>query len=344
MVEDILIYDVQSGETLDTIGQKVGMTGDQLKEFHNANCEKMDKLWFNNLVGVRQIIIPKEYKNPEEVRKEKAKELPPASVTRDFYAKKYNIKESFSGLTENTFELEYSVDVNFRNKENNLPEEIAEVRCYDFKKNDNTPDDKMSSVALACMESIYPIAFLVPMQGKISGIYLFEDLKKRFDNKRPDLEDFYVGEVYQKYLNKFNQSLSNEEFTVKQLSSTLLYQLLFPKMEWFHKTGNWTEAFYLIQNSFKIKCEMSAEYDHTDSEMVQTFIRGNISDPLSLQELLRGVRFDKEPEEPADGEIDFRYTTNKFTKKMTEAEVSLVLKTDNELYSKQILKLTQNAQ
>ena len=63
MDENILIYEVKSGDTLDKISVKIGMTGDQLKDFHNSHCEKMEKLWFNNLVGVRQIIIPKQYKS-----------------------------------------------------------------------------------------------------------------------------------------------------------------------------------------------------------------------------------------------------------------------------------------
>ena len=98
MEENILIYDVKSGDTLDKIGHEIGMSGDQLKDFHNDHCEKMERLWFNNLVGVRQIIIPKEYKNPEQIRQEKEKELPPSSFTREFYSAVYTVEESFSDL------------------------------------------------------------------------------------------------------------------------------------------------------------------------------------------------------------------------------------------------------
>jgi len=344
MEENILIYNVKSGDTLDKIGTGIGMTGDQLRDFHNSQCEKMDKLWFNNLVGVKQIIIPKSYKSNVDVWRDQQKELPPATVTRDFYADAYSVSETFFQVSENDIEIDYKVSVSFRNKyETNSPDEVADVKCSDFTKSGEDPDDKMSSISIASMASIYPISFTVPYQGGITGIFDFSQLKKRFENKKPDLEDFFVGDVYQKYLNKFSQSLGREDFTLKQLASTLLYQLLFPKMEWFHKTGNWKEGFYLIQNSFKINCAMSAEYDHTDSETAKTFIKGNISDRLSLQELLRGVRFETDPEVPAEGEIQFRYITSKTTKKMSEAEVSLILKTDDKVYIKQTLKLTQDA-
>lgn len=343
MDENILIYDVKSGDTLEIIGDKIGMTGEQLMDFHNNHCERMEKLWFNNLVGVKQIIVPKEYKSPEKLREEREKELPPSSVTRDLYANSYSVKETFSYVSGDDLELDYKIDVSFKSKkETNSPDEVVDVRCHDFTKNGIRPDDKMSAISLACMESIYPISFIIPFQGKISGIYEFEKSQKTFEAKRPDLEDFFVGEVYRSFLDKFHQSLGNQDHVLKQFSSTLLYQLLFPKMEWFHKTSNWTERFYFLQNSFSLNCFMHAEYDHQSTEIVETLLKGKIKDTFSLQEILRGISFDEEPEELADGEIELRYITDKKTKKMLEAEASVTFRNADELYRKQTLKLTQD--
>jgi hypothetical protein len=343
MDENILIYEVKSGDTLDKIGDKIGMTGDQLKDFHNTHCERMEKLWFNNLVGVRQIIIPKDYKDPEELIKQKEKELPPSSVTRDFYAESYIVKEIFSNPGEKDLELEYKADVKFRKREEaNIPDLIADVKVYDFKKENAAPDDKMSAISLACMESIYPISFIIPFQGRISGIFEFENLKKRFENKRPELEEFFTGEVYKAYFDKFLSSLEKKDYVLKQFSSSLLYQLLFPKMEWFHRKNNWAEEFYFLQNSFLLKCSMRAEYDHKGTEIVETFLQGNLKETFSLQEILRGIAFDAESEKQADGEIELRYITDKKTKKMLQAEASVTFRNDNELYRKQTLKLTHN--
>ncbi len=343
MEGNILIYDVKSGDTLDKIGNAIGMTGDQLMDFHNSQCERMEKLWFNNLAGVKQIIIPKSYKSDEDIWKEKQKQLPPASIMRDFYAKSYFVNETFSGTSGKDVELDYKIAVVLRNKqETNISEEVVEVKCFDFKKNGETPDDKMSSISLACMESIDSIPFTVPFQGSISGIFEFQKLKKRFDKKRFALDDYYIGEIYQKYLDKFRKNLESEDYLLKQFSSTLLYQLLFPKMEWYHKTKNWTEEFYMFQNSFKIKCDMSASYNHDSTEIIETILKGSIRDNISLQEILRGNRFSEISEETVDGEIELNYLTDKKTKKMLQAKVSVIFWNDNELYRKQTLKLTQN--
>lgn len=190
------------------------------------------------------------------------------------------------------------------------------------------------------MESIYPIPFIVPFQGKISGIFEFEKLIQRFQKKRSDLETFFIGEVYKVYLDKFERNLGNLDYILKHFSSTLLYQLLFPKMEWFHKNGNWPEDFCFIQNSFPVKCRMNAEYHHTGSETAETLLKGYIEEPISIREILRGVRFTENPEEQAEGEIEFLYRTDKKTKKMLQAEACVILNNEGKLYRKQTLKLT----
>lgn len=343
MNDNILLYDIQSGDSLEKIGDKIGMTSEELKDFHNSHCDKMDRLWFNNLFGIRQIIIPKQYKNPEQVKAERGKELPPASITRDFYANTYSVKESFSGLIQKGFEIEYQVDIRFRDKkENHLPFEIVDVRTYHFLKNDSAPDDKMSSISSACMESIYPISFTIPVQGRISGFFEFESLKKKFNEKRKDLEEFFIGDVYKAYLNRFSENLEKQDYVFKLLSSSLLYQLLFPRMDWFHKTHSWTEQFYFLPNSIFLKCSMSANYNHEGTEIVETQLKGRIKDLFSLQEILRGHSFDDQPDDLVDGEIELLYKTDKKTKKMLEAEASLTFKKDQEIFRKQTLKLTQN--
>lgn len=342
MEENILIYDVKSGDTLDIIGREIGMSADQLKDFHNTHCQKMERLWFNNLVGVKQIIIPKDYKNPEQLRQENSRELPPSSVTREFYSTGYTVKESFSNLSKNPLNLEYKVDISFRRKQDtNIPDEVLDLRCYDFKRNGTIPDDKMSTIALACMESIYPISLIIPIQGRMVDIYNFDELVKRFERKRPELEAFFTGDVYNIYLDKFWFSIQNKNNLLKQLSSSLLYQTLFPRMEWFHKTDNWTEEFYLSPNSFPVKCLMSAEYDHKGTEIVQTLLLGDIKDAFSLQMILSGKTLDHDSENIADGQVAFRYMTDKKTKTLNHADAMIKILNNNEIYTQQILKLTR---
>lgn len=343
MDDNILLYDIQAGETLEIIGHKFGMTSDELKDFHNAHCNKMDRLWFTNLTGVNNIIVPKSYKNPEQIKAERTKELPSSSVSSDFYADTYLVEESYSGILLNSFQLAYKIQISFRNKkEYDDPFEIADIYTYDFLKNGSNPDDKMSSIALACMESIFPISFTIPIHGRISGFYEFENLKKRFEEKRGDLEEFFVGDVYRAYLNKFSVNLIKKDYVLNLLSSSLLYQILFPKMDWFHRTEHWTEQFYFLSNSMLLKCAMFATYNHAEKDFVETRLKGVLKELFSLQEILRRQPFDDRCQELEDAEINLLYKTDKKTKKMIEAEASIIFRKDSEIFREQTLKLTQN--
>lgn len=343
MDENILLYQVRPGDTLDKIAGTIGMTGNQLKDFHNTYCGKMERLWFNNLSGVRQVIIPKEYKSLEQISKEKEKELPPSRVIREFYAMGYTVEESFSDRSGIPLEIEYKIDVSFREEQKiHGPYEIIDIKCYDFKKNGAIPDDKMSTIALACMDAIYPISLVISSQGKISDIYNFEELSKRFERKRLELEEFFIGKVYHIYLKKFWQNLQHKNSFIKKLSSSLFYQTLFPHMEWFHKASNWTQECYLSQNSFPVKCSMNAAYNHEDPEFVQTLLLGRINDTFSLQEILRGKSIEGSSQNLADGQVAFRYITDKKTKTLNHADASVKFINDDELYRQQTLKLSRN--
>ncbi|MNY49378.1 hypothetical protein D3C86_1847950 [compost metagenome] len=91
-----------------------------------------------------------------------------------------------------------------------------------------------------------------------------------------------------------------------------------------------------------INCSTSARYNHEDENIVVTKLKGLIKDLFSLQDILRGKSFDNYSQELADGEINLLYKTDKKTKKMLEAEASIIFRKDSEIVREQTLKLLQN--
>lgn len=342
MTDLLTIYDVKPSDTLEKIGSGIGMTANEVRDFHNANCEQQGLMYFNSLVGIQKIILPKNHKSAAQIKKENSAVLPARLLSPDFYAETYEVVESYESDFENKLEINYTLDIKLTKiEENHVENFVASVHCYDFKKNGEKPDDKMSELSIACAESIAPIKFIISNEGKISGIFEFEKLLKTFEEKRKDLEDFYIGEVSKKYMDKFAESLSNKEHFEKQLRSTLLYQVLFPQMAWFHKYDAWKDEFYLVKNSFPLNCICKAEFIHLDEEQIQTDIKGEIEDRVSLQELLKGRRFEEEPEEPVVGVVEIKYTTQKQTKQLIAAEAGTALLREGEVYRKQKIKLSQ---
>lgn len=336
----ISTYQVKKGDTLESVSEKLGISAEALKRYHNTYCE-LKNLIGNDLKDIQEILIPPKEKISEykETQKniELSNNLPSIYLTKGFYASSYDVTERFEQLDKEDLEINYSTSVALRE----TPDKgfIAETKTSEFMKNGESPDDKISMLSLACIESISPISFLIPAQGKIKGLHDHKSIIKKFESKRVDLEDFFVGEVAISYFDKFHASLTNEVFLLKRFSSTLLYQVLFPEMDWFRRKKDWEDNFYFISNSFSLKCEFEIEYNYDNTDTVETIIHGNSIDDCSLQELIKGNRFEEIREEKVSGKIQIKYTTDKITKQLLRADAEVTLWHEDEMYSKHILTL-----
>lgn len=341
MNENILIYEVRPGDTLGKVAAAIGITADRLKDFHNLHCGTADKLWLDNLAGIRQILIPDPSGNPEASQNQNG--FTSICSTRDLFNGSYSVAETFSGSSGSDLEIGYRIDIrNHESWEGSSGTFLSEVCCFDFTKNGAGPDDKMSEVSLACMESIFPITLIISGQGKISGISEPEKLKQRFESKRPDLEDFFTGEVYKAYLDRFRDHLEHKDHLPEQFASTLLCQLVFPEIRWFRQSNEWTGALYFLRNSFPVQCRMIAEYNQPENGTAGMAVKGSAAEPFSLRELLLGTRFTGAEGREASGEMEFRYLIDTTTHKMLQAEASIMVSDAGILYRKHNLKIRQD--
>ena len=342
-MEDLFtIYDVKPDDTLTKIGQKIGMSEDEVRDFHNHNCERNGLMWFNGLLGVQKLVLPKNFKSAAQIKKENSAAVPSKFLSPAFYADTYQVVESYESDFEKKVDITYTLDIQLKElEENQIKKWVASVQSHDFKKNGQKPDDKMSELSIACAESIAPIKLNISTEGKISGVFEFEKLLSTFEEKRKDLENFFIGEVSTKYMDKFAGSLSNQKYFEKQINSTLLYQLLFPEMAWFHRESEWKETFHPVKNSFSTQCSFNIIFNHLNDQEIETDIKGEIQDKVSLQELLRGKKLNEEPEEAVVGVLELKYTTDKVSKQMLKAEAGIALFHEGELYRKQKIVLSK---
>lgn len=338
MKENTILYQVKSGDTIKSISGRLGMTEAELKNFHNTNCGKQNQIWFDNLLAIDVLVLPTNFETAETVEKKKAKELPTA-ISEAFFYPEYRVEEIFENSDRNVLKIEYDLLLEF--KTDKTHESTINIDRKNFSNNGIKPDDKMSEISIKCMESIAPIPFVFS-SGKIVDFQNHEELVQTFKTERKNLEDFYVGEVYKNYLNLFENNISDQKYFLEQLKSTLLFQVLFPKIKWFQKKESWTETFYLRQNSFPLHLNCMAEYHHENADFVETVITAKVDENVSLQEFLRGIKLDETPEEPIVGELTLRYQTHKIKHTLESAEAVITLWHDDELYQKQSLTLTKS--
>ena len=331
-MSEFFTYKIRKGDTLSSLSLRTGISPEELKIFHNGNCGKMDKIWLDNLLGVDYILLPLNYISKEEKEKNKRRELPSMYLEKNFYSNLYHITETIEKSDQEKMVINYAVSLDF--VDSNTSNYLLQISHHSFKKEGVKPDDKMSSLALACMENTFPIKFFLNQEGVILEIHEHDKIVANFKNKRPEIETFFIGDISKAYLDNYEEKISDAQFFLRQFLSTLLYQTLFPKFSWFYKNKAWNEKFSLINNSFPLECVLEAEFNHENEEFVNTIITGNVVEQCSLLELLKGIRFDEEPDEPIVGRIVLDYSTDKITKSLISANATITLWNEEDLYFK----------
>lgn len=328
------VREVQSEDTLLSIATSVGMSTEHLIDFHNLHCEKVGLIWLNSLVGRDKILIPKNYKSPEQILSERKDALPKPVFSQKFYADSYQVQETF----DNDLVIAYQVELKSEKEKNTL-----QLSKSNFKKNNISPDDKMSDIALACSQIMEPVLLKFNNEGLPNEIENHKQLKNDFEKQRTELEGIYSGEVYKAYLDEFENKIVNPAQLLAKLRATLLYQILFPNKKWFDRSKPWNEDFFFVQNSFSLKCLFNVEYHLDFSTSAETIIQAENVENISLLELLKAVKYEgDEPEEPAKLDLKITYRTNKTTKLLESASAELRFWQEGELYKEHKLNIVKN--
>ncbi|MCS4302300.1 LysM peptidoglycan-binding domain-containing protein [Chryseobacterium sp. BIGb0232] len=334
-----LEYKVRNGDSLSSIASRLGITGEDLKSFHNSHCQRMDRIWFENLNEVKSVFVPVQLRTGKEKEQKRKNTLPSSQASDSFFAKTYKVSETFENPFEPSLTIDYSIDLDVH-KDKNKNLHIVSYRQGNFKTNSKTPEDKMSELSIACMKSIMPIAFTLSESGKITGFSDHKKIANTYSAQRKDL-DFFAGEISERYMNTFEKNISDEKFFLQQFQSTLLFQTLFPKMDWFHKKTDWTEAFYFLQNSFPVECIMDSEQENEDQEHITTLLTGNSAEFYSLQELKTGTKYNEPADDPVSGEFIIQYTTHRKNKTLLQASATVSLWRGEESIQKHTITITQ---
>ena len=338
--QNFIRHKVRPDDTLTSLAQRINISENDLREFHNQNCGKMNKLWVTNLKGIEFVMIPTHFITEEEQENQNRKMLPSENYFQNFHANRYSVEENFEHPGKQESKFNYIVNLNIQQKQRNF---VADVELKNYTKNGSVPDDKISSLSLECMKSIYPISFELSENGTIHSCFAHQKIIEKFKSKKNDIEDFHIGEISKNYLETFEQNISDESYFLRQTQSNILYQILFPNLNWLHKKTVWKDKFTVYPNSFPLEFECKTEHEFKDEKYIQTTISGNLSENCSLRELLKGMRIEDESTEyNVQVEIEINYSSDKISKQLLKVKSSVKIWFQDELFQEHHLQLTQN--
>lgn len=91
----------------------------------------------------------------------------------------------------------------------------------------SAPDLIIEQLAEKAGSCFYPMEIVTSAEGPLEEIINFEEIKKRWDLKKEELEKYYVGEIAEKIINKANRIYSSKRNIEHAIKEDLFLKLFF---------------------------------------------------------------------------------------------------------------------
>lgn len=341
-MDEIITYQVKKGDSLDSIAQKIGLSKDELKRFHNTYCD-LKNLLGNELKEVSQILLPSENFIKEIQEQSARKPISKIKTTLHFHPhyffSNYEVNEVFTDADQKKIRINYQTQI----EKGNLSDENFEflIKAFNYKKDKKILTDKISNLSIKCFESISPIPLILSKSGELIGTNQKRILQK-FKTARPDLEDFFTGAIEKKYLDKFEQSLQNENYVWNRINSDLLYQTLFTQVSKFQTEETWQKKTYLKTGGFPVSCNYKVESVQEDETDVEFSLKGESTESCSLWEFLKGKRISGQ-KPGISAVLEFKYKIDKRSRKLSEAKGKITILNNLNFYNEHLIELKTKA-
>ena len=304
------LYYIKPEDTLASIAFRLNMTEEQVKDFHNSNCWEARILWFDYFEYMEKLIIPINKVSEEQNTKKLERLLPSKEYLISIHHPKYLVTETLVSQ-ENETQISYLINIHFPDTNN---PNLVTVKAEHFKKNNKRIGHKIDGISIACLEAASPLLFSLTEKGNIEELKNHKEILENFKTHRKDIENFHIGEVTKEYLDHVEESLSIENEVQRQLRSTLLYQVLFPKSTWFHRFSPWKERFVVKLKTSPVAFNCTTEHRDISYSVIET--------RLACQE--------------ADSDhphwINISYQTDTLTKKLNEIDAKISSSENDEIH------------
>ncbi|AMA50562.1 hypothetical protein [Flavobacterium covae] len=342
------VHVVQKGDTLESVAEELGISGKSLREYHNTYCELKYLINYNDLKGIKELILPstQEIKEIKETEKKVRilSSLPLYYLPQNFHKPSYDIEETIETSSKEPFTVSYKTTLKTTKEKEGT---IISLTNSHFQKEEETPEDKISTLAIACINAIYPIEFIINPGGQIINIKNHQEIINKFKERKLDLLTYFSGKINQTYIDTFEKTLTDRKKILKSYCSTLLYQVLFPNMSWF-STEEKKDYFYFQPNSYNVESAVITQHDFENTDYIKTIVASSYEEGSTFEEILRKkvIEYSQTTIDPQEedlsnweGSISFTYYTSKKNKQLLKAEAELKIKNNQEIYVKHTLKI-----
>lgn len=301
---------VEKGETMEDIISRYSIPSVEiLRDFHHKNTTKNNSHLGFKLSPGQEILIP-EKEDIDKIISERK------NAIREFsYSEKtlnQDLKFPFvNGNHRYKVSLQqpdyYDIDsffliLNYLKKENGLHHLM--IRQSEILKNETKDNNCVELLASEINEVVYPLSVAINEKGIIQKINETFILRKKWNDKKSDLYEFFPGELGKKMLNAVEEDFSAPEHLAYKLNLSIPWGLLFRGIIGKYEHG---------------KCEKKINMMHGDSDLsvINTVVEKSLGNEAFFE--IRQKIFDNSGKIKADA----AYTLDRRTNMVFQAVIDL---------------------
>jgi len=303
------------GETLEKISSDLKIENPiYLREFHNTHCAKHERFDADLKTG-QSLLLPfgneiKELNNKIIENGDSLYYHPPHGKIPfqiPLLNGKYKINHQKFLDDELLTDYQYQISLDFIKFEDN--HHIFNLQMSDFKKEGIESDTKMSSLAKACVEILYPLQILLNNDAELKEVRLTspENLIK---NHLETLKSYFTDSYSDSYINQMKLVIENKKVLLENLKNTLPINFMTGS---FYRTiyGDWADSKIYhdflpwLTNASPIRFELQNKILPKEDDTVLKIIqKGNSSDYRSLDDLYSQSAIDHEETIITENSVD----------------------------------------
>ncbi|WP_427873660.1 hypothetical protein [Flavobacterium sp. MMS24-S5] len=226
-------YKIQEGDTPILVADKLEITLDELRHYHNFNCIEDRDVINADFPSHLEFLLLKPTKQESDNEQENAK---PTKIIFDngFKIPFHNVrgKNSYMVLqtTENEKHLQtikYKVSVEYLKKDKNGYSLFEIDRISKVYLNNVQVDTLTDVIAEEVSNVLYPLLIVVDPEGKWIDLHNFSAIRERWMAKRKSIVEKNESVAIHKYLNTIDSILNEEENLLQNLSDDWFLKVFF---------------------------------------------------------------------------------------------------------------------
>ncbi|MDR7371314.1 LysM domain-containing protein [Flavobacterium aquidurense] len=229
------LYEINKGDTLESIAIKLGIDFDELRQFHNKWSKLEDCLagWLPR--HLKHIKISNKKEEQQEISGQN-KPVAVRFISYDFILPfmPFNLHHQYSvlytiekGDTIQTLQQNYKLRRLQPDSDQNDYHFIQIDKISELLIDGKPIEIKAYSVAEKTAQLLFPLRIVVDKYGKWYDLNSYDKLKERWEKQKEEIRDAYDGEVYQKIAENIEGVITDDNSLIN------------------HITGNWfLKAFF----------------------------------------------------------------------------------------------------